>query len=154
MTDGVITIRYMKISDGPFLRKQLAERDALSYTALSRPVSASWFSVWLKMKKIFNVAFIIVVDVTPVGFIGLYNLVFGQSAEMSLVIFNKEQRRRGYGSRAFNLLAYNLRTYSMVRRIWVKYNSGNADARSFWSRSGFHERCREDNFTTMVKNLN
>jgi len=52
----------MRISDGPFLRKQLAEREALSYTELSRPVSASWFNVWLKMKKIFDLPYIIVVD--------------------------------------------------------------------------------------------
>jgi RimJ/RimL family protein N-acetyltransferase len=153
MTDGVIILRYIKISDGPFLRKQLAERDALSYTELSRPISASWFYVWLKMKKIFHFAYIIVVDSKPAGFIGLYNLIPGQSAGMSLVIFDKEKRGRGYGRRAFNLLAYNLQEYSMVRSIFVSYKSNNTEARSFLSRCGFQEKCRQDNSITMFKDL-
>jgi RimJ/RimL family protein N-acetyltransferase len=154
MTDGVVDLRYMKISDGPFLQKQLAEREALSYTELRRPVPASWFYVWRRMKKIFDVAFIVVVDVKPVGFIGLYNLVLGHSAELSLVIFDKEKRMQGYGSRAFNLLADSLRTSSMVKSIFVTYKGNNTDGRSFWSRCGFQEKCRKDNLVTMFRELN
>lgn len=154
MTDGVIDLRHMKISDGPFLRKHMAESEALSYTELSRPVSASWFRIWLRMRKIFNVAYIIAVDCKPVGFIGLYNLVSGQSAEISLVIFDEGKRRKGYGSRAFNLIAYNLQTYSLVRSIFIKYKSDNTVAGSFWSSCGFQVECRKDNIITVFKALN
>ncbi|KPK02176.1 MAG: hypothetical protein AMK71_03215 [Nitrospira bacterium SG8_35_4] len=137
MTDGVIQLRPMKISDGPYLRKQLADREVVSYTLLSRPVSGSWFHVWLKMKKIFNFAYIMVVDSKPVGFAGLYNLIPGQSAEMSLVIFDRGNRRRGYGSRAFDLVVNNLQTHSIVKNIFVEYKSNNMGAQSFWSKCGF-----------------
>jgi len=153
MTDDVIHLRSMKISDGPYLRKQLAGTEALSYTELSRPISASWFHVWLKMKKIFNFAYLIVVDARPVGFIGLCNLVAGQSAEMSLVIFDREQRRQGFGRRAFHLLAKNLQTYFTVKNVFVRYKNDNADARSFWSGCGFQEECRQNDLITMFRDL-
>ena len=143
----------MKITDGPYLRKQLADTEATSYSLLTSPVSASWFHVWLKMKKIFNLAYIIVVDSQPVGFIGLYNIIPGQSAEMSLVLFDKEQRSRGYGSRAFHLLAFNLQKYSIVKGIFVDYKTDNADAQSFWNRCGFKEECRQDNLITMFRDF-
>ena len=150
MTDGVIRLRSMKISDGPYLRIQLADTEAISYSLLSRPVSGSWFHVWLRMKKIFKVAYIIVVDSRPVGLIGLYNLIPGQSAELSLVIFDRKNRRRGYGSRAFHLLANNLQTYSIVKSIFVEYKNDNADARSFWTKCGFLEESRQDDLVTMT----
>jgi RimJ/RimL family protein N-acetyltransferase len=153
MTDGVIHLRYMKISDGLYLRRQLADREVVSYSLLSRPVSRSWFHVWLKMYKLFDFAYVIVVDVKPVGFVGLYDFIPAQSTKMSLVIFNREKRRQGYGSRAFNLMVNNLQTYSMVRSVFVTYNINNADARSFWSRCGFRENCRKDDQITMVRDL-
>ena len=153
MTDGVIQLRSMKISDGSYLRKQLADTEALSYTLLTKPVSGSWFRVWLRMKTIFNLAFMIDVDGKPVGFAGLYNLIPGQSAEMSLVIFDREKRRRGYGSRAVDLLVNNLQTHSIVKSIFVEYKSNNIGAQSFWSKCGFVEKCRQENLITMVRDL-
>lgn len=153
MTDGVVSLRRMTIGDAPFVRKHLADREALSYSLLSRPVSASWFHVWLKMKRIFDFAYVIDVNCVPVGFIGLYDLAPGQSAGMSLVIFEKEKRREGYGSRAFHLLVQNLGSYSTVRTLFVEYKSDNAGARSFWTGRGFLEESRQDNLVTMVRDV-
>lgn len=153
MSDGIICLRYMKISDGVFLRKQLAYRETLSYTLLHTPVSSSWLRVWLKMKKIFNFAYMIVVDFNPIGFIGIYNLIPGQSARISLVIFDREKRRRGYGSSAFDLLADNLQTYCKVKTIMITYKNDNAAARSFWKKCGFQEQYNQDNIITMSRDI-
>jgi RimJ/RimL family protein N-acetyltransferase len=153
MTDGVIHLRCMTIGDAPLLRKHLAGREALSYTELRRPVSTSWFRVWLKMKKIFDFAFMIDIDCEPVGFIGIYDLTPGQSAGISLVIFDRDKRGKGWGGRAFRLLAQNLVSYSTVRSLSVTYKSGNAAARSFWTKCGFLEKSRKDNMITLSRDL-
>lgn len=153
MTDGVIHLRCMTIGDAPLLRKHLAGREALSYTERSSPVSASWFRVWLKLKKIFDFAFMIDIDCETVGFIGIYDLAPGQSAGMSLVIFDREKRGKGCGSRAFRLLAHNLKSYSTVRSLSVTYKSRNAAARSFWTKCGFLETSRQDTMVTMSRDI-
>lgn len=153
MTDGAVLLRPMKISDGPYLRKQMSDREAPSFSLLSRPVSGSWFRVWLNMKKIFNAAYIITIDHAPSGFAGLYNLAPGQSVEISLVIFDREKRGRGFGIRAFTLIADNLQKNGVARRILVSCKSDNTSAQSFWSRCGFHEHHRQGDLVTLYRDL-
>lgn len=81
----------------------LKDEDILSTSGLNRPIASSWFSVWWWMKKTFIPAYFIECDSKQIGFIGLYNLIPGKSAEMSLAIFDKNNRRLGYGTRAFNI---------------------------------------------------
>jgi len=89
------------------------------------------------LKKTFMPAYCIECDSKPIGFIGLYDLIPGESAEISLAIFDKTFRRHGYGTRAFKLLAQHLQRYSVVREIHVNVTRDNHRALSFWKTVGF-----------------
>jgi ribosomal protein S18 acetylase RimI-like enzyme len=62
-------------------------------------------------------------------------------------------RHLGYGSKALNLLAQNLRKYSFVDEIIAKVKADNHVAISFYQRNGFKELYTEDHVITMSISL-
>ncbi len=135
--DTKIRLRRLRLSDGPFIINGLKDEIILNSCGVSRPINSSWFSLWWWLKKTFMPAYCIEINSKPIGFIGLYDLVLGESAEISLAIFDKKFRRRGYGSRAFKLFAHQLRRRSVVKEIRAKIIRDNRQALSFWSAVGF-----------------
>lgn len=139
MEDGNLRLRPLRISDGPFILRGLNDGAILKANGLSRPIVSSWFFVWWWMKKTFTPAYFIECDSKRIGFIGLYNLMIGKSAEMSLIIFDKHNRRIGYGTRAFNICAQSMQRHSVVKEILVNVKADNHSAVSFWRKLGFVE---------------
>ncbi|HED00217.1 MAG TPA: N-acetyltransferase [Proteobacteria bacterium] len=137
--DDSIRLRSLRIVDGPFLMDGLRDEDILLANGLSDPISSSWVFVWWWIKKTFMPAYCIECDAKRIGFVGLYNLKLGKSAEMALLIFDKHNRRLGYGRRAFNILAQNLRRYSIVERVIVSIKKDNSISISFCRKLGFKE---------------
>ena len=78
-------------------------------------------------------------DSRRIGFIGLYYLRPGKSAEMTLMIFDNNNRRMGYGTKAFTIFIYTLKRYSLIEEIIVKVKTGNHASISFWTKLGFEE---------------
>jgi len=154
MKDGDIKLRPVRIIDGPFLSNGLRDKDMLAANGLSCPISLSWFSVWWWLKKNFVLSYCIENNSKRIGFIGLYNLLLGNSAEMTLIIFEKDNRRLGLGTRAFNVFAQNLRRYSIARKIKVRVKTDNGIALSFWEKIGFEEICTQDDVKIMCADLN
>jgi len=111
-----IRLRRLRFSDGPFIMNELKDEIILNASGLLRPI-----------------------NLKPIGFIGLYDLLSGESAQISLTIFDKMFRRQGYGSRAFNLLAKHLQKHSIVREIRARVMRDNHDAVSFWRKIGFSQ---------------
>jgi len=91
------------------------------------------------MEKTFTPAYFIECDSKQIGFIGLYNLIPGKSAEMSLAIFDDNFRRRGYGTRAFKLCTQGMQRHSVVKEIFVEVKADNHGSLSFWRKLGFTE---------------
>jgi RimJ/RimL family protein N-acetyltransferase len=89
-----------------------------------------------------------------IGFIGLYDLRLGESAEMTLVIFDKNIRRHGYGSRVFRIFTQNLKKISLLKRIMVRVKTDNSISTSFWQKLGFRELHVADGIKTMFIDLN
>ncbi len=139
MEDGNLRLRPLRIYDGPFIFRGLNDEAILKASGLSRPIVSSWFFVWWWMKKTFTPAYLIECDLKQVGFIGLYNLIIGKSAEMSLIIFDKNNRQIGYGTRAFNIYAQSMKRHSVVKEIFVNVKADNHNALSFWRKLGFVE---------------
>lgn len=139
MEDGKMRLRPLKMSDGPLILRGLNDETILEANGLSRPIVSSWFFVWWWMKKTFTPAYFIECDLKQIGFIGLYNLMIGKSAEMSLIIFDKNNRRLGYGTRAFNICAQSMQRHSVVKKILVNVKADNHIALSFWRKLGFAE---------------
>jgi len=115
MENENIRLRPLRVFDGPFLKSGLKSADILSANGLNKPMASSWFFVWWCFTKTFALAYCIEYDSRPIGFIGLYNFIPGKSAEISLVIFDSDNRRMGYGTKSFQLLIQNLKRFSLVR---------------------------------------
>jgi len=149
MKDNDLSLRPMRISDGPFINNGLKDEIILKASGLNNPINSSWFSVWWWIKKTFMPCYCIECDSKRIGFIGLYNLSPGKSAEMSLAIFNETLRRHGYGTRAFRLLVQGLKRYSVVKNLLVKVETDNHAAISFWRKLGFIETEISDGVVNM-----
>jgi RimJ/RimL family protein N-acetyltransferase len=153
MEDGNLRLRPLRIADCPFILNGLNEETILKANGLSRPIIASRFFVWWWIKKTFISAYCIECDSKLVGLTGLYNFIPNKSAEMSLAIFDKSSRGKGYGTRAFNLLLKELKSKPPVRKIVVKIRTNNLTAIPFWKKLGFIETGIFDEVVTMSMDL-
>ena len=149
--DGSFRLRPLRIFDGCVINHALRDADISGSAGLANPISKSWFSLWWWLKKTYVLSYCIEAGSELIGFIGLYNLSRDRSAEISLTIFDKRNRRLGYGTTAFNLLTRNLKRYPPEIRIRVR--TDNQAAISFWSKLGFKELINLDNMKVMSMNL-
>ena len=148
-----LRLRPLKIFDGPFMINGLRNQDVWRANGLSKSITFSCFSAWWYLKKTFDLSLCIEIDSRRIGFIGLYNLSLGKSAELSLSLFEKNIRHCGYGSRAFTLFAKNLKEHSVVKKIIVRVKIDNNAAISFYRALGFNELSNLDRIKTMAIDL-
>lgn len=137
--DGHIGLRLLRLFDVPFLFNGFKDQEILAANGLTNPISSSWLSVWWWIKKTFTLIYCIKCDSKRIGFIGLYNLKLGQSAEMTLVIFDKDKRRKGNGTKAFHIFTQNLKRCDMIEKITVKVKEDNYASIAFWTGLGFKD---------------
>jgi RimJ/RimL family protein N-acetyltransferase len=135
--DGDITLRPLRISDGPSLSRILEQEDILKSGGRKRLRRTHWIFFYFWLRRTFFAAYCIEHQAETIGFVGLHNLVPGESAEISLVLFDPAGRRRGYGTRAFKLLCGNSFTISFADTLIAKVRNDNGPARSFWTSLGF-----------------
>ena len=148
-----IRLRPLRFLDGPLISREL-NRGEISTTAGSgRVLSRSSLETWWWMKKTFPVLFCIEVESKCVGFIGMYNIEPGESSEVTLVVFESGERRRGYGSRAYAALASKLRPSSLARVIIARVKADNHPSLSFWKKLGFDELHTKDGIKSMATAL-
>jgi len=154
MKDSNIRLRPLRILDCPFLRNGLRDEVTLKTHELSSPIFSSWLFVWWWIKKTFVLVYCIENDSRRIGFVGLYSLRLGKSAEISIVIFDKSARRLGYGSRSCNILLQNLKKYSIVEKIIARVKTDNKISLSFLQKLGFVEISNFDGIINMSMDLN
>ncbi|HUO76373.1 MAG TPA: GNAT family N-acetyltransferase [Thermodesulfovibrionales bacterium] len=153
MNDGRVRLRPLRISDIPFMHKQLRDKDILKAIGLTRPFTGSWFHLWWRLRKTLIFRYAIEADSRLIGFIGLHRLMPGISAELTLLIADEKSRRLGHGARAFTLLAQNLEKYSSTRKLIVRVRPDNEAACSFWEKMGFEMRYDEYGMHVMSAEL-
>lgn len=134
-----IRLRRLRLLDGLFISNGLRDQAMLTANGLSKRINLSWLSLWWWMRKTYNCIFCIEVDSRRIGFVGLYNLIPGKSAQISLVIFDEMFRKRGYGTEAFRLLSHHAQECSLVKEIHAKVATENCGALRFWEKAGFLE---------------
>ncbi|MDA8169859.1 MAG: GNAT family N-acetyltransferase [Nitrospiraceae bacterium] len=123
MRDGDITLRAI----GPFAkRRDISAADGLA-----------GFKSMRRLKKALPLCYYIEAGTVCIGLAGMRDIRPGKSAEAALIIFSTDWRRRGYGSRAFRLLAKNLKTRGIFERLTVRVEKENPAAISFWRKMGF-----------------
>ena len=147
---GDLTLRPLRVWDGPFLSRMLMKDDILRSCGLSRPLEMPWFSFYRRLKAMFPLAYRIEYASEAIGFIGLCNLRPDQSAEMSLMIFKYSCRRMGLGTTAFRLLSAALEGNHLVRRWVVSVRRDNAPAYAFWRKLGFEEVWQDGETVSMA----
>ena len=148
---GDMRLRPLRLLDGQVIRSGFRNSDILRSSGLAALISKSWISLWWWLKKTYFISYCIEVGSECIGFIGLYDLIHDRSAELSLVIFDNKNRRLGYGTGAFNLLAQNLKQYSPEIRVKVK--ADNYAAILFWAKLGFKELSDLDDMKLMSMDL-
>ncbi len=137
MRHDSVKLRPLRIFDGPSVKNGLRDMIVMRSDGMDRLLSMSWLSVWWWLKKTYSLLYCIEADSDCVGFAGLYNLKNDGSCEMTLIIFDGKNRRKGYGTSVFNLLAENLSSHNSTIRVEIRKD--NISSISFWKRLGFEE---------------
>jgi ribosomal protein S18 acetylase RimI-like enzyme len=132
LESGDTSLRRLSLRHSGALLRGLLE-EGLPSSRLSNP-----FSLWRFLRKTFPVGYCIFAGSKLIGFAGLSGLDAGDSAELSLVIFDRACRGRGHGRRAFKMIAGELIRNSLVRRMFVRLEAGNRAA-VFWEKLGFEK---------------
>ena len=130
----------------------LINSDTIRYGVFNYP---SYFCRLMFNK--FHVFYVIEVmekDVSRIiGFMGLYNIVIGQTVFLSVAIIKPDDQRQGYGKGAIELLLNNLKKNNIVKSIYVEVLTTNKPSLCFFKGLGF-EICRQYNDRSLLeKNL-
>jgi len=149
--DRDLGLRQLRISDGPFLSELLEHGDILISSGINTPRRTPWVLLYWWLRRTFPVAYCIEREARTIGFTGLHNLVPGESAEISLVIFDPASRRRGYGTRSVQLLCGNSFTISLADTFIARVRNDNGPARSFWRSLGFAFLESDGDVTVMIR---
>ena len=144
LTENNIKLRPVSIFDSRFIHSGFGSYDFLTANGLKQPITSSQFLTWWWIKKRFVFSYCILVKGKRAGFLGLHNMQPCLTAEISLALFEKDIRRKGYGSRAFRLFADDLQKHNFVKKIVVRVTKDNFVSRSFWEKLGFEEVKRND----------
>jgi L-amino acid N-acyltransferase YncA len=148
--EGDIKLRPLRIFDSSFVHAGLLSDDLLAANGLTRPITSSQFLTWSHIKKRFVFSYCILANGRRVGFIGLHSFRPCATAEVSLAIFEKDMRRRGYGSRAFQLFLLDLQKHQSVKRVVARVSYSNSISLSFWKKLGFEEINSQDGVRTLI----
>jgi RimJ/RimL family protein N-acetyltransferase len=135
--DGDITLRPLRISDGPFISKALRQDDILRSSGKDKFHGVPWLLLYFWIRKTFFLAYCIERRAERIGFIGFYNLVVGESANVSLVIFDSGNRRKGIGTRALQLLSRTFFAQMLTGSLIAVVRKDNPAALTFWKQLGF-----------------
>ena len=154
MKEKKLRLKPLRILDVPSVSEYLRNKGILKPDGSSKPAFLSWFFVWWWIKRRFTCSYCIEIDSKPVGFIGLYNMRLGKSAEITLMIFESTLRRHGYGTMAFKLFAQNLQKHAVVEKVFARVEADNHVALSFWRSLGFMEVSSLEGITSMSLDLN
>jgi RimJ/RimL family protein N-acetyltransferase len=148
-SDG-LTLRLYRLKDLPVLHSLFTPEIFLEASGAQLKASSS-LSFYRWIKSTFQVVYVIEVEESGgcviAGFVGLYNMKIGQSLWISLTIFSPEHRRRGYGTKALELLLDLLQKKGAAGKIYAKVSRTNVPSLCFLKKLGFEvSRRYEDSF--------
>ncbi len=109
------------------------------------------FAKWLVFT--FQVVYLIDVDGALRGFIGLYGMKPKEHVKLSIGIFNPEDRRRGYGTRALGLLLPYLQKKRLAEEVFVDVPKSEGGSLQFFKKAGFEVRGERDDVLLLARKL-
>jgi RimJ/RimL family protein N-acetyltransferase len=155
--DGGLTLRLYRLRDLPVLHSLFKPEIFLEASGAELKAGSS-LSFYRWIKSTFQIVYVIEVEETDgsriVGFAGLYNMRVGQGLWISFTIFNPKDRRRGYGTKALELLLDILQKNGAAETLYAKVSKTNLASLCFLRKLGFEVSRREDGLILEKKVLN
>ncbi|MGZ3535971.1 MAG: GNAT family N-acetyltransferase [Thermodesulfobacteriota bacterium] len=136
---GPLTLRLCRLGDLRILHPLLTSEIFPTLISRSKPRSLFFFHSWIK--RAFQVIYVIEVKENDghrmIGFVGLYDMELGRSLNLSLTIFNLEDRKRGYGEKALSLLLSLLQENNAAEVIYAEILKSNVPSLRLCRKLGF-----------------
>jgi len=115
--------------------------------AKSKPNSLFSFYRW--MKNTFQVIYLMEIEETGghriIGFAGLYDMELGRKLRLSLAVFNREDRGKGYGEKALTLLLSLLQNNRAAEVVYAEILKSNLPSLRLCRKLGFElKKLHED----------
>jgi RimJ/RimL family protein N-acetyltransferase len=155
MENGGLTLRLYRLRDLPVLHS-LFKPEIFLEASGAEIQTGSLLSFYRWIKTTFQVVYVIEVEESGgcviAGFVGLYNMKIGQSLWMSVTIFSPEYRRRGYGTKALELLLDLLQKNRAAGKIYAKVSRTNVPSLCFLRKLGFEVSRRYEDSFVLEKN--
>jgi ribosomal protein S18 acetylase RimI-like enzyme len=147
-----VSLRPCRARDIACLRKQLEEAASSIPEAGQKTFrSLPSFVKWLLLT--FQVIYLIEAEKTVLGFAGLYNMKPGKSLNLSIILFNPDNRSRGYGTDVLGLLLPYLQKKGLVEEVVAEVTSANTLSLSFFEKAGFEITEHKDDRIVLSKKL-
>jgi RimJ/RimL family protein N-acetyltransferase len=106
---------------------------------------------WLLLT--FQVIYLIEMEKKLLGFIGLYNMKPGKSLNLSIAVFDPDDRGKGYGTDALGLLLPYLQKKGLAEEVVAEVASANMRPLSFLAKAGFEIIGHKDERIVLSKKL-
>ncbi len=155
LEEGDIRLRFPKPGDGPVLMGGLQNSGLFPRKHFSRYRHFSGLAARRWARKTFVFSYIIEVGPRPIGLAGFQEVMPGESAIMTLLIFSDADRRCGYGSRSVALCIDALKRSFSLKRLVAEVEHENIASLSFLKKIGFIEvpRAGDGRVVKMIRYL-
>jgi RimJ/RimL family protein N-acetyltransferase len=155
---GTLRLRLLKIKD-LFLLRSLFRSENFRGTCFDgfEPFH-SLFSFCRWLISSIQVSYLVEID-TPfenwriVGFVGLYNLKRSRTPYLSALLFDPEDRRKGYGRQALNLMFDFLTETAVAQKVFAEVMKTNVASLAFLQNLDFQVLAERGDELLMVKDL-
>jgi RimJ/RimL family protein N-acetyltransferase len=106
---------------------------------------------WLLLT--FQVIYLIEMGKTVLGFVGLYNVKPEKNLNLSVELFNPDDRGKGYGTDALGLLLPYIQEKGLAEEVVAEVSSTNTRSLSFFAKAGFEIIGHKDARIVLSKKL-
>jgi len=156
MEAGRLIFRLYRLRDLPMLHSLLTPEIFLEASGTELHTgSLLFFYRWIRSR--FQVVYVIEIEENNgsriVGFAGLYNIKIGKSLWLSLTIFAPEDRRRGYGTKALELVLDLLKRNGAVQTVYAEVLETNITSLCFLRKLGFEVSRRYEDSLVLEKGV-
>ncbi len=96
------------------------------------------FSALFILVRLFRWVYVIRKDGQAVGILGAYSWQPGRNAHLAMLIWDRDERGRGTGSRALALAVSKLREHGLCTEFFSEVRRENPRGLRFWQKNGFN----------------
>lgn len=157
MRNETLILRLYRFQDLPALFDLFTPELFLKMNGITVKAFRSVFAFYGWLRTTFQMVYIIEARRTAnpqiVGFVGFYNIEVSQSLGLSLAIFHLEDRQRGYGQQALELLLQCLQKDGVVKTVHMEVLRTNFPSLRLCKRLGFVVRRHTESIAILERRL-